>query len=62
MPEPGSHAYDVQRARLRNELDNSGTPDKNATIAANKELQGDDGPVDVLPGEVLDADGKRPAS
>ena len=62
MPEPGSHAYDVHRARLRNELDNSGTPDKNATIEANRQLQGDDGPVDVLPGETLDADGKHPAS
>ena len=42
MPEPGSHAYDVKRARLRDEIDNSGTPDKNATIAANEQLQGSD--------------------
>jgi hypothetical protein len=41
MPEPGSHAYDVKRTRLRDEIDNSGTPDKNATIAANEELQKD---------------------
>ena len=61
MPEPGSHAYDVQRARLRNELDNTGTPDKNATEKANRILQGDDGPVDVQPGETLDAQGKHPA-
>jgi hypothetical protein len=44
MPTPGSHAYDVQRARKRDELDNSGVPDKNATIAANEELQ-QDGPT-----------------
>lgn len=62
MPEPGSHAYDIHRARLRNELDNSGTPDKNATIEANRELQGGDEPVDVLPGETLDKDGKHPGS
>jgi len=41
MPKPGSHSYDVKRARLRDELDNSGTPDKNATEAANAELQKD---------------------
>jgi Raf kinase inhibitor-like YbhB/YbcL family protein len=41
MPEPGSHAYDVQRARLRDDLDNTGTPDANATDAANRELRGD---------------------
>ncbi len=40
MPEPGSHAYDVQRQRLRNELDNQGIPDANATAAANEQLQG----------------------
>ena len=57
MPEPGSHAYDIQRARLRKEIDGSGTPDKNATIAANRQLQGEDEPVDVAPGQTLDADG-----
>ena len=41
MPTPGSHAYDVKRARLRDELDNSGVPDKNATVAANAQLQKD---------------------
>ena len=61
MPEPGSHAYDIHRARLRNELDNSGTPDKNATIAANRQLQGEGEPVDVQPGETLDAEGKHEA-
>jgi hypothetical protein len=45
MPTPGSHAYDVQRARKRDELDNSGVPDKNATIRANEELQ-QDGPTE----------------
>ncbi len=40
MPEPGSHAYDVQRQRLRAQYDHEGTPDKNATVAANEELQG----------------------
>ncbi len=40
MPEPGSHGYDIQRQRLRNELDNQGIPDANATDAANKQLQG----------------------
>ncbi len=57
MPEPGSHAYDIQRARLRKEIDGSGTPDKNATIAANRRLQGGNEPVDVAPGETLDAEG-----
>ena len=41
MPTPGSHSYDVKRTRLRDELDNSGTPDKNATEAANAQLQED---------------------
>jgi len=41
VPTPGSHAYDVQRARKRDELDNAGIPDKNATVAANEELQQD---------------------
>ena len=51
MPEPGSHAYDNKRARLRNELDNSGTPDRNATEKANEILQGGPDPVDVQPGD-----------
>ena len=40
MPEPGSHAYDVERARLRDEIDNQGVPDANATDAANEQLRG----------------------
>ena len=39
MPTPGSHSYDVQRTRLRDEIDNSGTPDGKATEAANEQLQ-----------------------
>ena len=53
MPEPGSHAYDTQRARLRAELDDTGTPDKNATEKANEILQGGPETVDVAPGEEL---------
>lgn len=41
MPEPGSKAYEIQRRTLRNELDDAGIPDKNATEAANDELQKD---------------------
>jgi hypothetical protein len=41
VPTPGSHSYDVKRAHKRDELDNQGIPDKNATIAANEELQAD---------------------
>jgi Raf kinase inhibitor-like YbhB/YbcL family protein len=40
MPEPGSHAYDVRRRELRDQYDQQGVPDKNATQAANEELQG----------------------
>jgi len=50
VPTPGSHAYDVQRARKRDELDSSGTPDKNATVAANEELQ-QDAPPHVASGD-----------
>ena len=51
MPEPGSHAYDTQRARLRAQLDDTGTPDKHATEKANEILQGGPELVDVQPGE-----------
>jgi Raf kinase inhibitor-like YbhB/YbcL family protein len=40
VPEPGSHQYDVKRARLRDELDNHGTPDAHATEEANRRLRG----------------------
>jgi Raf kinase inhibitor-like YbhB/YbcL family protein len=40
MPEPGSHAYDVRRARLRGRIDDKGTPDRHATEEANRRLRG----------------------
>lgn len=39
MPDPGSHAYDVRRTRLRAEYDDHGVPDQHADHAANEELQ-----------------------
>ncbi len=39
MPDPGSHAYDVKRTRLRAEYDDHGVPDQHADDAANAELQ-----------------------
>ena len=44
MPEPGSKAYDKQRARLRAEYDNQGVPDGKANDRANEVLQGDINP------------------
>jgi Raf kinase inhibitor-like YbhB/YbcL family protein len=41
MPNPGSHRYDIKRARLRNEYDDHGVPDQHADQAANEELQRD---------------------
>ncbi len=44
MPRPGSHAYDVQRARLRNRIDDEGDhPDAAADERANQILQRDRG-------------------
>jgi len=40
MPEPGSHKYDVQRARLRDRLEDEGTPDAAADAEANRRLRG----------------------
>jgi hypothetical protein len=37
-PRPGSHKYDIQRARLRDRHDGEGTADKRADDAANKIL------------------------
>lgn len=51
MPTLGSHAYDVKRARLRDELDNSGVPDKNASVAANEQLQQDGAGEHVAAGD-----------
>ena len=48
MPDPGSHAYDVQRTRLRAQYDDDGTQNTNdgkADDAANAELQRDNPPV-----------------
>ena len=39
MPSPGSHRYDVQRTRLRAELDDQGVNDQKADEAANAILQ-----------------------
>ncbi|NYI03633.1 hypothetical protein [Allostreptomyces psammosilenae] len=41
MPEPGSKKYDVRRARLRKEAEDSGVPDQHADAEANRELQQD---------------------
>lgn len=45
MPDPGSHAYDVRRTRLRAEYDDTGTNDAKADAAANAELQREHPPV-----------------
>ena len=45
MPTPGSHKYDKQRTRLRNELDNSGIPDGNADKAANEQMRKENPPA-----------------
>ena len=45
MPTPGSHKYDVQRTRLRNQLDNSGVPDDNADQAAGEQLRKENPPA-----------------
>jgi Raf kinase inhibitor-like YbhB/YbcL family protein len=41
MPEPGSHAYDVQRSRLRSQLEDEGINDQHADEEANRRLRGD---------------------
>jgi hypothetical protein len=40
MPEPGSSAYDKQRARLRKEFEHQGLNDQAANQRANEALQG----------------------
>ena len=45
MPTPGSHRYDVQRTRLRAELDDQGVNDRKADEAANAILQRDNDAV-----------------
>jgi hypothetical protein len=39
MARPGSHKYDITRARLRNILDDYGVPDKKADELANEIMQ-----------------------
>ncbi|MBB5935870.1 hypothetical protein [Streptomyces zagrosensis] len=41
MPEPGSKAYDKERARRRKEAENRGISDQDANIEANESLQAD---------------------
>lgn len=41
VPKPGSNDYDVHRARLRKEYEDSGIPDDKANEAANESLQRD---------------------
>ncbi|WBB80782.1 phosphatidylethanolamine-binding protein [Micromonospora sp. WMMD882] len=51
-PRPGSNAYDKQRARLRNQVDNSGrAADGAADEVANRILQQDRGQRGVPRGE-----------
>nr|MDT0657695.1 phosphatidylethanolamine-binding protein [Micromonospora sp. DSM 115978] len=51
-PRPGSNAYDVKRARLRKQLENSGrASDKGANEAANRILQEEHGQRGILRGE-----------
>lgn len=45
MPDPGSHAFDVQRTRRRAEYDDTGVPDENADRAAREELEREHPPV-----------------
>jgi hypothetical protein len=41
VPEPGSNAYDKQRAELRKEFEDQGLSDKAANERANEVLQGE---------------------
>ncbi|HEY0696510.1 MAG TPA: phosphatidylethanolamine-binding protein [Micromonospora sp.] len=51
-PRPGSHAYDVERARLRKLVEDSGrAADDEANEVANRILQEDRGQRGVLRGE-----------
>ena len=43
MPRPGSHKFDIVRARLRNRLDDSGVPDKRADELAKQILSDQSG-------------------
>lgn len=51
-PRPGSHAYDVERVRLRKLIEDSGcAADKGANTVANQVLQDDRGQRGVLRSE-----------
>jgi hypothetical protein len=51
-PRPGSHHYDVKRARLRKLIENSGrAADQEANTVANQILQEDRGQRGVLRGD-----------
>lgn len=51
-PRPGSHAYDVKRARLRKLIEDSGrAADQEANAVANQILQEDRGQRGVLRGD-----------
>jgi hypothetical protein len=51
-PRPGSHAYDIERARLRKEFENSGRGgEQEANAMANKVLQEERGREGVLRGD-----------
>lgn len=47
-PRPGSQAYDIQRARLRNRLDDESVPDEGADERANEILQKSRGQTGIL--------------
>ncbi|GAA3749754.1 hypothetical protein GCM10022225_37510 [Plantactinospora mayteni] len=52
-PRPGSNAYDVERARLRKRIDDSGrgTTDRKADDTANRYLREDSGRPGFVRGE-----------
>ncbi|GAB3504235.1 hypothetical protein GCM10027575_09120 [Phytohabitans suffuscus] len=50
-PRPGSHKYDIKRARYRDRFDNRGIPDKHADEAANRTLREERGLRGVLRSE-----------
>lgn len=50
-PRPGSHGYDIRRARLRNQLDEEGMADKHADERANDILRRERGHKGVLRGD-----------
>src|SRR4051812_30938170 len=41
MPEPGSHAWEIERNRLRSQLEDEGINDQKADEEANRRLRGD---------------------